>query len=97
MKKGRTNVQIYTYCNERWAFYKKIDGGYYPSKHDSVVLEEVAKKFNITPEKAEKIYRKIVATKTVKQCKGLTNKEKDKLLEDIVRDNKETPWGQGIA
>ncbi|NMM64374.1 hypothetical protein HBE96_17275 [Clostridium sp. P21] len=97
MKKRFTDVQVYTYCKERWAFYEKLDGGYYPSKHDSVVLEEAAKKFNITSYKAEQIYSRVSAAKTNKECKNLNKEQMDQLLECIVRNNKETPWGQGLA
>ncbi|WPC42925.1 hypothetical protein [Clostridium sp. JS66] len=97
MKRRFTDLQVYSYCKERWAFYEKLDGGYYPSKHDSVVLEEAAKKFEITPQKADQIYSKVSAAKTSKECKNINKEQMDELLKGIVTKNKETPWRQGLA
>jgi hypothetical protein len=88
------DLVIYNYCEERWAYYKKLDGGYFPSKHDYKVFEDTVRKFDITVNKAEHAFNRIAKIKADKEVKGMTKQEMVKEFERIVTDNKETPWGQ---
>lgn len=92
----KKELEIYNYCEERWDYYEKRDGGYYPSKHDNTVLNEAANKFNITSKEAERAYSKISSEKANKMVKGLSKKQIVAKTEEIVRGNKETPWGMGL-
>ena len=90
------NIEIYNYCEERWDSYEKIDGGYYPSKHDSKVLSEAAQKFQITIEQAREAFNVIAKSKAELSVKNLNKNQINNLAEKVVRNNKETPWGMGL-
>lgn len=93
MKKN-DDLKIYTYCIERWAFHKRLDKGYFPSKHDKIVLEEASKKFKITVEKVQKTFDRILQLKAKKEVKGMTQNEISEKIKEIVSENQETPWGR---
>jgi hypothetical protein len=53
------SLKVYNYMQDRWDFYERLDGDYYPDFHDEAVLTETAEKFNITTQEALNIFRKI--------------------------------------
>ncbi|AGK96770.1 hypothetical protein [Clostridium pasteurianum] len=93
---SQDELKIWEYCENRWDFYKQKDGGYYPSKHDDVVLNEVADKFNISAKEVKCIFNKVSYDKAQDQIKGMTQEQIKNELEKVVRNNKETPWGKGL-
>jgi transcription termination factor Rho len=95
-KFSEKELKIWKYCEGRWNFYKQKDNGYYPSKHDIVVLTEVADKFNMSIKEIESVFNKVSYDKAQEQIKGMTKEEIKNELEKIARNNKETPWGKGL-
>lgn len=90
------DFEIYTFCESRWNYYEKRDKGYFPSKHDSLVFEEASRHFNISLEEVEKSFNKIAKLKADQEVKNMTKKQMVDTFENILRNNKETPWGQEL-
>lgn len=88
--------KIYEFCEKRWDHYERKDNGYYPSKHDSKVLEEAGNEFGITSAEVEKAFNSISAMKANLEVLGLTQEQKLEMARQILKGNKETPWGQGL-
>ena len=92
----REKMEIYEACEKRWDVYEKMDGGYYPSKHDELVLKEVAQKYNLDVKKVKEIHDMVSKVKAEIEIKGMSKEQGAKEFEKVLRKNKETPWGKGI-
>lgn len=88
------DLAIHDFCEGRWEFYLKRDGGYFPSKHDGLVFQEAANEFNVTPEEAIQAFDRVSKVKAEAAVKGLSISQMRQKLIDIVEGNAETPWGQ---
>ena len=89
-----TELSIYNYCRQRWNYYENRDGGYYPSKHDSKVLEETASYFSLSIQEVEDAFNKVDKIKVNEMMKKLTLEQKMQLGVNILEGNAESPWGQ---
>lgn len=86
--------RVHKYCVDRWDFYKKTDGAYLPSKHDKQVFDDASKEFNLPASACEYWFNKVdkpLAEKRVK--KAIANGEFEKLCDEIIVGNGESPWG----
>jgi len=83
---------IYNYCNKNWAELKEKDNGYFPSKHDDAVFEDVAKHFNLSVDEVSKVFSEVSKEISDKNVKGLTQEEMLQQMKQIVGDNAESPW-----
>lgn len=88
------DIDIHDFCESRWEFYLKRDGGYFPSKHDKLVFQEAANEFSITPEAALQAFDRVSKVKAEAAVKGLSISQMRQKLIDIVEGNAETPWGK---
>lgn len=85
---------VYQFCQDRWDYYQAKDGGYYPSKHDPKVFEDVSKKFCITTEVAKEIFGKVDKVHVQQQhIEKMSKAELAQMFDKIIKGNAETPWG----
>lgn len=90
------DLEVYNYCEKRWDYYEERDGGYYPSKHDNLVFLDAKEKFNITENEVRNSFNKISKVRANEIVKNMNSEDKKNLLEKIIKNNKETPWGNGL-
>lgn len=93
------NGRVYEFIENLYDELKNQDGGYYPSKHDSYVFERASEEFDITIEKAQKIYDgfgKLVAKRLELNLQRLPKKERQKrreeILTNIIKNNRDLPY-----
>ena len=63
-----TDEQVWQYCQDRWAYYDKLDGQYSADKYDTEVFNDASSNFNITASEAQSTWDKVDKVK-----KGVTN------------------------
>ncbi len=95
------NGRIYEYIENLYDELKKRDGAYYPSKHDDFVFLSAANEFEISKEKAEKIFHsfsQLVAKKEELKLRRLPPKKREKkrmeMLQNIMKNNGDLPFGK---
>lgn len=94
------NGRVYEFIENLYDELNKQDGGYYPSsKHDKYVFEKASEEFDISIEKAQKIYDgfgKLVAKRLELRLQRLPHKERQKkreeILANIMKNNRDLPF-----
>lgn len=86
--------QIHDYCKERWGYYQKMDGAYYPSKHDVKVINDAANHYGISYQDADDIFMEISKAEADQMVKGMSKTQMVNLFDSIIKGNADTPWGQ---
>lgn len=87
-------LEIRNYCRDRWRHYEEVDNGYYPKRHDSMVFSDAAKKYGISDEDAEAIFKKVDRVIADEQVSKMSTAQMVALFEHGLRRNKESPWGR---
>ena len=95
-KYTQKELEIRNYCKDRWRYYEEVDNGYYPSKHDSMVLSDAAKEYGISVEEAETIFNKVDRIIVNEQVSKMNTAQMVALFEHGLRRNKESPWGMAL-
>lgn len=86
--------EIYDLCKARWEWYKEQDGAYYPSRHDQKVFNDVAEHYGLPYQLIDEIYDEVSKEKAEGIVKGMSKAQMAQMLDQIVKGNAETPWGQ---
>lgn len=91
--------RVFEYCEQLFMKLKEQDGGYYPSKHDELVISETAKKFSLSPLEVDRIYdeyTKQSADIEIKKINKLPLPLRKKVMlqygADIIKENKDLPF-----
>ena len=88
-------ANIFEFCEQRFDELEKADNGYYSDKHDDIVFNDVAKKYNISKEQGKEMFLKYTKKTSdiyLKKKGEMTKQQMMKEMMAIVKNNKSFPY-----
>lgn len=93
---GLEHASVYEFAINLYDELEEKDGGYFPSKHDKIVLETTSNKYNISIEETTKIFNSFEDVAIKKQLKDINKlppkqrvEKRKEMLMNILKNNKD--------